>query len=647
VDQAQVTALDSKAQTADSPLRHLDIESIESAARIESRNREIHLPPVSVYRWWARRMESVNGAIVEAVSDEGSGSLLVADPFAGGGVIPLAAVLRGHRVYAQDLNPWAAEGLFGMLGMPGSTEIQEATDDLMIRTADLRAKAYETVNSQGEPAEIAHTIRVASSECISCGERLRLFPHGLVSLVRRRERGLPDAFLACPRGHVFRGKEGETKACPGCGHMTDPAANYTTRRYCLCWKCGSENRLADLSAPSSWRWEVVLVERSAGRSRELDLPSDSELRQASERAWNPTKILPEVPVGRETAVLLRHGFKRWHDLYPSRQRVLMESLLGEVSSASADQLVQETLRLAIVGSAEMAGLCSRWDRYYLKSYESMAGHRFNFSTLVVEPNVWGASASGRGTVRRRLQRFVAISDWLHKRLARPLQVDGPLKSTRRRSRMPGSVDVRVVEGSSERMLLSDGTVDLVLTDPPYHDDVEYDELSLPLRAWANQSLDRLDGSASVNQVLDGGESPAAYELLLLKIFSEAKRVLKPDGRLIFSYANREPAAWAALFGALQSAGLSAAGYAVIHSENETDLAKRNVRACTLDLIMDLVPGDHSGTKWHPTSVENSPEADFLDVVGSFFLRVGNLSGNWREELFERLRDQEFLAKPLT
>jgi len=30
---------------------------------------------------------------------------MVSDPFAGGGVIPLAAALRGHRVYAQDLNP--------------------------------------------------------------------------------------------------------------------------------------------------------------------------------------------------------------------------------------------------------------------------------------------------------------------------------------------------------------------------------------------------------------------------------------------------------------------------------------------------------------------------------------------------------------
>ena len=53
------------------------------------------------------------------------------------------------------------------------------------------------------------------------------------------------------------------------------------------------------------------------------------------------------------------------------------------------------ISIAIIGSAEMAGHLSHWDRYYLKSYESMAGHRFNLTTFAVEPNVWGTVSSGR------------------------------------------------------------------------------------------------------------------------------------------------------------------------------------------------------------------------------------------------------------
>ncbi len=80
-------------------------------------------------------------------------------------------------------------------------------------------------------------------------------------------------------------------------------------------------------------------------------------------------------------MLLRHGFRNWEDLYPRRQRYVVERLLELTDDCSSDQSVTTALRQAVVGSTEMAGLLSRWDRYYLKSYESMAGHRFNFTTL--------------------------------------------------------------------------------------------------------------------------------------------------------------------------------------------------------------------------------------------------------------------------
>lgn len=94
-----------------SPLRHINTGAVDAAARMEARNREVYLPPVSAYRWWARRTEAINGAILEALSKDEPGRMVVVDPFAGGGVIPLASVLRGHWTYAQDLNPWAATGL--------------------------------------------------------------------------------------------------------------------------------------------------------------------------------------------------------------------------------------------------------------------------------------------------------------------------------------------------------------------------------------------------------------------------------------------------------------------------------------------------------------------------------------------------------
>ena len=585
----------------------------------------------------------MNGAILDAIAVDRPGRLLIADPFAGGGTIPLAAAIRGHAVYAQDLNPWAASGLTGMLGLPAPADILAAADRLRALAAPLLERAYGTVSSTGDAAEISHTFRVATASCPSCDARLRLYPHALVSLRVRRERGLPDAFLACPAGHLFEGSEtAGIQDCPKCGRATDPASDYTRQRIVRCHACGEDTRLEILAREGSWEWEVVLVERAWGRRRELGLPTSAEIAVA-QNGWDDNARLGPIPQGQETRVLLRHGFTQWDDLYPPRQHHTTTRLLDMAAQASDDPAVVRALRLAIIGSAEMAGLLSRWDRFYLKSYESMAGHRFNFTTFAAEPNVWGALASGRGSVSRRIRAFAKASRWFESRTHHTLRVEGPLLASRRRSAIPKGIDVRVVEGSSERMALLDGSVDLVLTDPPYHDDVQYGELSLPLRAWAELSLDHLESEALVNQASGVNAENDGYRKLLAQIFSESRRTLKPHGHLIFSYANRDPGAWIDLLGALQDAGFHGCGYAIVHSENETDLAKRGVRACSLDLIIDVVPVTDA-ERWQPDpDDQQSAEEEFLHAIGAAVLDIGTLTDAQLQTLKAELEAARFLT----
>lgn len=629
-----------------SPLRHIDPVTTGAAAIMETRNREVHLPPVTAYRWWARRTEAINGAILDALALDEPGRHLVVDPFAGGGIIPLAAALRGHQVYAQDLNPWAATGLAGMLDLPNATQIvaaRERLGDLMRGT--LRA-AYATTFSDGSEAQVSHTLRVATAHCLSCGSQMRLFPHALVSLVVRRERGLPEAFLACPAGHVFGGVESEKpQECPKCARPTDSSANYTERRVKRCHECAGEMRLETLSSHGGWEWDVALVERVSGRQRELAIPTAAEVVMADNPTWQPSLDLGEIPAGAETKVLLRHGFTSWNDIYPRRQRFVFEQLLAHVDAAATDSATRRAFRLAIYGAAEMAGHLSRWDRFYLKSYEAMAGHRFNFTTLAAEPNVWGTAASGRGTVTRRLTSFAKAVDWMHERGIGALDLEGPLSADSGPLAM-GAHDVRVVEGSSENIVLPDDSADIVLTDPPYHDDVQYGELSLPLRAWAQLSTDDLVGEASVKPA-NGARNPYdEYQALLVSIFQESHRVLRPGGHLIFSYANRDPRAWEALFGALQGAGLRAVGFTVLPSENETDVVKRDVRACTYDFVMDLVTAETTQVEqWSPPAMPAGYEGDFLDEVGKAFLRIGHLSPSDLRQMRQNLAASDFLLAP--
>jgi adenine-specific DNA methylase len=626
-----------------SVLRHLDVEALNDAVRSEVRARQHYLPPVSVYRWWARRTEAVTGAVIDAVGADSPGRLLIADPFAGGGVIALAGVLRGHRVYTQDVNPWAARGLATMLSLPAPYEIAAAGERLHGLVADLLAKAYSTIFEDGSPAAVSHTMRVATGSCPGCGEMLRLYPAALVSLVARIDAGGATGYLACPAGHLNLASATRRTSCETCGRYVKPDARYTAGRTARCVGCGWTGAITEL-AHEGLGWEVVLVERAADGWREIAPPTKEELRAADPARWNPRRQLPAIEAGVETSVLLNYGMRHWHDLYPKRQRVVLEALFDACGPAArGDERVANALRAAVIGSTEMAGFGSRWDAGYLKSYEAIANHRFNFTTFSAEPNVWGISEAGRGTVERRLEHIAKASSWLEEMVGRPLRVEGPVASTSRRTRMAARLDARVVTGSSHRLCVADATLDAVVTDPPYHDDVHYGELSDLFRAWARDTTGALDGDAIVHK-RDGVPGTDAYRDQLQAIFTELRRALRPGGHLVLSYANRNPAAWVALFSALEGAGYKAVGYLVVRSENETDHAKAHRRACNLDVLIDLVPVASGPVRRHqPTGRARNAEERFCRLVGRQALEIGALGEEWEKGFTEELRRSRFLA----
>lgn len=564
----------------------------------------------------------------------------MADPFTGGGVIALSALLRGHQVYAQDINPWAAQNLTTMLSLPTADRLEPAVDRLRLLVAELLDTAYATFFEDGTGATLAHTLRVAVVACPRCSDDVRLFPSGLVSLTERIDTGGKTGWLACPSGHLQHGPADRRTRCRTCNRFIDPVARYTAQRRFRC-RCGHTGRICEAGL---MRWEPVLVERTAAGRREIGPPSEPELVAAADASWPSQPHLSSISSGKETDVIRRYGMTRWDHIMPRRQHAVLNALVGAIDSAAAgDKTVASVLYAAVLGSVEMAGYLSRWDPRYLKPYEAVANHRYNVTTLSAEPNVWGAAQSGRGTVGRRLDHLAKAGNWYAERLGRSPSIVGPLPAAQRRSAGSRTDDVRVVVGSSIRLLAPDNSVDLVCTDPPYHDDVKYGELSEIFRAWAGLDPSRLDGEAVV---CDDVVATADYESTLELAFREMRRALKPGGHLVLSYANRESAAWVALFGALQAAGFTTIGYQVVHAENDADPAKVNRRACNLDVILDLVVADGRPLKRFapPAAQSRTDEEAFCRMVGTFALRVGSLQGTWQEELERAVSTHPFVAR---
>jgi putative DNA methylase len=401
-----------------------------------------------------------------------------------------------------------------------------------------------------------------------------------------------QGYFGCPAcGSATRqGLDSNPGRCGVCERLL-PDANtpILADRQTTCPHCGYRSPISR-SITEGWKLALVqrLCEHDGSVTVHFELPGPSDVSMTTSLPSKPPCLDEDIPEGLETRVLRQAGFRRWWDLYPTRQLRCLIEVADVARSLDASEAIRQRLLLAIVGASEMAGYLCRWDRHYPKAFEAMANHRYSSVGLGVEVNL--LSVRGRGTLPRRLAASVKAAKWARQQLGKRITPALLVQSQRRRWPTAPSRPL-VVTGSSERQLLPSESVDLVLTDPPYFDSVQYGELSSLFQVWA-KALGFAAGSLEVDLKSEAvpnrarGTTCEDYERLLQRIFSEVGRSLKPRGRVLLTFHSTDMRAWRALGLALATAGLKITGLATCHAENEADHSKRGKRAFTKDLIIE-------------------------------------------------------------
>ena len=629
----------------DSLLSGINWKELEGRVREQQRNREIYTPPISLFRWWARRSHALIGALLDAAVDARDGaSLAVSDPFSGGGTVAIEAARRGLPVYAQDLHPWAVTGIATALDRVDHTEFSEAANALLETLAPLRRRLYAIqCEKHGEDSEVLTTFWVRKASCPRCSSAVFLFPY---SLVTRASRTATDPYgwwgcRAC--GHVTRSHaDSRSRRCSGCRRSLPAAATALLpdrMAQCPNPRCAHEFP-AFADAPA---YEPVLVQRRCrheGQSiTHFARPTTADRVSAMvDLPTLPAALVEPIPVGLETQVLRRAGLKRWCDLYPPRQLAVMLAASRALTDMDLPDAQRNRLCLAVVGACEMAGYVSRWDRFYPKAFEALANHRFALVGLSAETNL--LADRGRGTLPRRLKASARAAEWIGQEFGNG-EAPTWLPPRHRRTRLTEGTTVSA--GSSERQRLSDGTIDLVLTDPPYFDDVQYGELAALFLTWS-RALGLLPSSVEVDLgsevVVNSlrGTGLASYRKLLTAIFRECRRTLKDDGRILLTFHNKDIRAWWALARALRGANLHVRGLAVSDAENDADHSKRGRLGFTKDLVIECAIGART-TQPKTASSGADPQARELLAAGRCLALGGADSLDDFRERFHALRGE--------
>ena len=152
---------------------------------------------------------------------------------------------------------------------------------------------------------------------------------------------------------------------------------------------------------------------------------------------------------------------------------------------------------------------------------------------------------------------------------------------------PGNAYVRTFDASDTD--LPECSIDLIITDPPYMDNVHYSELADFFHAWLRELRPYDSYPTEAPSTRASGEvqspSPEGFGRAIGAVWNECHRVLKDGGLLAFTFHQARVGGWRALVSALADAGFRVTAIQPIKGEMSTSSTKHGREPSNLDSIV--------------------------------------------------------------
>ncbi|MHA1206497.1 MAG: DNA methyltransferase, partial [Candidatus Hodarchaeales archaeon] len=577
-------------------------KSIQPIAKIEAQRRQFYRPIYSVHKSWARRPGSTFRAIglahfldeplfdknhleesqfYQTHSFEGKIAL---DPFCGGGTSLVELNRLGVKTIGIDLNPVAwlttKKELDTFDDDKFNQEIQQLTKDVGNKIKQL----YQT-NCPGchsHKADIMYTFWVRTINCPKCDSMEDLFKYYIIG---KKQRNSPETMVICPDcNHLFysKGNVKEDTLCPKCGREFIPNIGNCRRKVFCCTQCSYESRLVDILkiypdsmsarqyaieyyCPSCLKRDYKKVDKN-DLQRFDDAISTFEGKQKG--LFYPKEILPEE--GSNIQNLRNYGFKAFADLFNERQLLSLSILLEAIYRIEENNL-REFFITAFSSCLEFHTVLNPYN-YTMKQIVNL----FNYQSFLVplqfvENNVWGTK-KGNGSFITYLEKIkrakaycktpfeILLKDnQILRKMVNGDKIEAKLASNFSELKNSRDPDTLLIAGSSLKMSsysIPDESIDLVLTDPPYFDYIQYSELANFFYVWLRLALKETYSWFEPPLILSEEEiglqkKEESFLIRLTNVFKECHRVLKKNSPLIFTFHHSSVKAWSLILSSLK------------------------------------------------------------------------------------------------
>lgn len=524
----------------------------------------------------------------------------VGDTFSGGGSIPFEAARIGCDVYASDLNPIACMLTWGALNIIGSSS--ERREKVAKEQADVARAIDEEITSLGIEHDAQGNRAKAylyclETRCPETGWLVPLAPSWVISKTRNVVAQLkPDPknrrfdiriasavsnaeVKAASQGTVQGGDmvytlDGKTYRTPiktlrGDYRKEDGS---TGNRLRLWEKTDFKPRPDDIFQERLYAIQWIKKETlDAGRQEtffaaptEADLKHEQRIEQLvaeNLEHWQGEGLVPDMAIepGYNTEQPIRErGWTHWHHLFNARQLLVHRLFLGESSDSANVALVPR-------GIDYCSRLC-RWD----------AGHP-------------GSSPQAMGTFTNQALNTLynyGVKSAYH--LCSLVRVPAP--------HYPIAVSVEIRNIPANQL---NQTAQIWITDPPYADAVNYEEITEFFIAWLRKNPPKPfdDWVWDSRRALAVKGSGNDFRHGMVAAYKAMAEHMPDNGMQCVMFTHQNTGVWSDLIGIFWAAGLQVVAAWYIATETTSELKKGGYVQGTVILMLKKRPaGERTGFK---------------------------------------------------
>lgn len=617
---------------------------VDELSRLEVFNKHLFRPNTYLHKWWARRCGSTFRAILKQFTPNSERSdfympgglegKIILDPMMGGGTTIHEAIRLGANVIGADIDPIPIVQARAALTQTPLVDLQTAFSHFFSDLHNSLEQYFQTECPTCQKTVASqYTLHGLRKTC-ACGEVVQIDQYELRHEANKKICIWPNSW--------------EISDNPMESRASSKMPRLITKNEKKCPFCGKEyQELLDISFYARYVPIAIVATcakhglffRSPGKLDRARIVQANEQRNRLDfGAVEEFRVMD----GPKSGDLLKHHINSYLDVFSSRQLLYLHQAIQQLRAYRST--IKLNLGVLVSASLEFNSMLCGYKGWYQRRPGAIrhvfALHAYSFPYTALENNPINTQKSSGNLQLLFRDRIERGRKWAALPIERRISANGKSELVK----IPGEVDSGdeifnqkeltqgrqkfwLIHGDSRSLPIDSRSVDLIVTDPPYYDSVQYSDLATFFRVWLAHLLPHevkwsYDEalSAAANKTTNGESN---FMTVLAGIFAECGRVLKRHtGRMVFTFHHWDPSAWAELTIALKNAGFRLMNAYVVFSEHPISVHIRNLNSIKHDSILVFAMDQNRASfSWEPLESIDTSESEI-------FCRQCNVTLGW-------------------